>query len=131
MHVHCSLAHIGASGKPHRLGPVAAFQKKTNTIIVHLSARFFKIVCGIVEFLDRATRNCRPHSMLKIADLFCYLYWTCLKLGSLEPLSHNVSIDVRYYSFACRAHPETWIGQSDGHDEYLVDIWKERFAKFS
>ena len=32
-------------------------------------------------------------SML-FTDLFCYLHGKCLKLGSLEPLSHDVSIDV-------------------------------------
>ena len=47
-----------------------------------------------------------------------YRMYSCQKLGSLEPLSQNVSIDVRQSSFACRAHPETWIGQSDETDEY-------------
>jgi hypothetical protein len=40
----------------------------------------------------------------------------------------NVSIDVRS-SFAYRVHPETWIGQSDGFDEYSYYAYSQVLMK--
>jgi hypothetical protein len=59
-------------------------------------------------------------------DLFYYLYKTCLKSGSLEPLSHDVSHDVsmdvsiyvRYVLICVPGSPCSRIGKSDGFDEY-------------
>jgi hypothetical protein len=94
--MHCSLAHIEDLGKPRRRGPAAAFVNEKNIIIVHLGQCCVFVFFGFLEFLGRETRNCRLHSML-VTDLFCYLHGTCLKLGSLEPLPRDVSIDVHIH----------------------------------
>jgi hypothetical protein len=76
------LQHHPRLDMARRWGPIAAFLNDNKYNYSSSQCAFFKIVCGILEFLDRATRNCRPHG-------------TCLQLGSLEPLYQNVSIDVR------------------------------------
>jgi hypothetical protein len=88
-HMHFSFAVIEALGKPRRLSLVAASANENKYNYSHLGAAFFKTVWGILEFLDRETRNCRPQSMLNYSQIYftiSYLHGTCLKLGSLEPL---------------------------------------------
>jgi hypothetical protein len=78
--VQCSVAHIEALGKPRRLEPVAAFVDENEYNYSSSQCCDFKIVCGILEFLDRVTRNCRPHSML-FTDILLLFVWNMPEIG--------------------------------------------------
>jgi hypothetical protein len=49
-HVQCSLAHIEAFGKPHRLGPVAASSNENKYNYSSSQFAFFKVVWEMLEF---------------------------------------------------------------------------------
>jgi hypothetical protein len=59
--VPCSLLHIGALGKPRRLGLLGAPVNKKNIYIFSRPRRaFFKIVCGLYEEMLRNNENSSP-----------------------------------------------------------------------
>ena len=54
----CSLLHIGALGKPRRLGLLGASVNKNKYIFFSRPRRaFFKIVCGLYEEMERSDKN--------------------------------------------------------------------------
>ena len=54
----CSLLHIDALGKPHRLGLLGAYVNKNKYIFFSRPRRaFFKIVCGLYEEMLRNDEN--------------------------------------------------------------------------
>ena len=54
----CSLLHIDALGKPHRLGLLGASVNKNKYILlVDRPRAFFKIVCGLYEKMERSDEN--------------------------------------------------------------------------
>ena len=85
----------------------SAYWCSWNIIIVHLSTAFFKIVCGILEFLDRATRNCRPHSMLfRFILLFV---WDMSEIGFIRPRQKKKrTFQSMSIAKACRSSDMLW-----------------------
>ena len=78
----CSLLHIDALGKPHRLGLLgASVNKNKYTFLVDLVVYFFKIVCGLYEEMLRNDENSSMGNWIlarnfleKYFDLYFYAY---------------------------------------------------------